>query len=332
MPTRQRFHPRGGKQLGRVAHLQRDPQVGLVGAIPFHRPFIGNALERRGGAAPLGAQLGEKAVQYVLDDLEDVLLLHKAHLEVELVELSRRTVGAGVLVAITGGDLEIAVEARDHEELLELLGSLRQGVELARVQARWNEVIASALGARSREGGSLDLEEVVTPHALAYARDDLGAQNDVLVHASTTEVEEAVAKPSLLGSVLVGKDRERQLSRRAKNRDLCCLDLDLTGLEQSVHRFRRTRQNAALHLQDGLLGSVREVQAGLGPNHYLSDAVVIAQVEKQKATEVATRVQPSAQDDVLPHVLAAQRTAGMGAHARREGVIGLGFVCHSRQF
>ena len=64
--------------------------------------------------------------------VEDVFLRDEAHLEVELVELARQTVGARILVAEAGRDLEIAVEAGDHQELLVLLRSLRQGVELAR--------------------------------------------------------------------------------------------------------------------------------------------------------------------------------------------------------
>jgi len=48
----------------------------------------------------------------------------KAHLDIELIELARTAVGARVLVAEARRDLEIAVEARDHDELLELLRRL----------------------------------------------------------------------------------------------------------------------------------------------------------------------------------------------------------------
>ena len=58
------------------------------------------------------AELGEQLGHHLLDDAEDVLLLDEAHLDVELVELARRTVGARVLVAEAGRDLEVAVEAR----------------------------------------------------------------------------------------------------------------------------------------------------------------------------------------------------------------------------
>ena len=71
-------------------------------------------------------ELLEEAAQHRLDRLEDVLLLDEAHLDIELVELAGRAVGAGILVAEARRDLEVAVEARDHDELLELLRRLRQ--------------------------------------------------------------------------------------------------------------------------------------------------------------------------------------------------------------
>src|SRR3546814_2311172 len=70
-----------------------------------------------------------------LDRVEHVVLRHEAHLEVELIEFAGRAVGARILVAEAGRDLEIAVEARDHQQLLEHLGSLRQRIEFAGVDA-----------------------------------------------------------------------------------------------------------------------------------------------------------------------------------------------------
>ena len=88
------------------------------------------------------------------------------HLDVELVELAGRPVGARVLVAEAGRDLEVAIEARHHQQLLELLRRLRQRVELARVQAARHEVVARALRRARRENRRLELEEALL-HACA---------------------------------------------------------------------------------------------------------------------------------------------------------------------
>ena len=122
--------------LGDVLHLDRVAQVRLVGAVLGDRLVVGDARELRGHRLAGSAELLEHAAHDGLDGGEHVLLRDEAHLQVELVELAGRAVGARVLVAEAGRDLEVAVEARDHHQLLELLRRLRQGVELAGMHPR----------------------------------------------------------------------------------------------------------------------------------------------------------------------------------------------------
>ena len=70
----------------------------------------------------------DTSVTDALDEGHHVLLRDEAHLDVELGEL-RAAVGARVLVAHAVGDLVVAVEAGDHQQLLELLRRLRQRVD-----------------------------------------------------------------------------------------------------------------------------------------------------------------------------------------------------------
>ena len=98
---------------------------GLSGAVFAHGLGVGDGGER-GVTCSRAPNSSNTPSQHRLDRREDVFLGHEAHLDVELVELAGAAVGARVLVAKAGGDLEIAVEAGDHGELLELLGRLRQ--------------------------------------------------------------------------------------------------------------------------------------------------------------------------------------------------------------
>lgn len=108
------------EDVGDVDELQLGAQVGLVVAVLQHRLAERDPRERRRDVAAV-AELLEELGHQLLDRLEDVLLLDERHLDVELVELAGRAVGAGVLVAEARRDLEVAVEARDHQQLLELL-------------------------------------------------------------------------------------------------------------------------------------------------------------------------------------------------------------------
>ena len=80
-----------------------------------------------------------------LNSVKNILLLNKAHLKVKLVEFTRTAVCTAILVAKTGSNLKVAVKSRDHNQLFELLGCLRQRVEFARMQTRWHEEVTRPL-------------------------------------------------------------------------------------------------------------------------------------------------------------------------------------------
>ena len=148
-----------------VLHLDRVAQVRLVGAEQADALPVRDADEGIGVDRLAVGELLEHAVHDGLDGGEDVFLGDEAHLDVELVEL-QRPVSAQVLVAETGGDLEIAIEARDHEQLFELLRGLRQGVEFARMQARRHQEVPRAFGRRSRQDRGLVFEKALLNHPL----------------------------------------------------------------------------------------------------------------------------------------------------------------------
>ncbi len=159
------------------------------------------------GAAP--AKFLEDAVQYRLDRGEDILLCDKAHLEIELIEF-RRTIGAGRLVPQARRDLKIAVEAGHHQQLLELLRRLRQGIEFAGVQPARYKVVACSLGRAGSQDRRLKFGEALFDHATADRGDDLRAQHDVGMDLITPQIEKAVGEAHLLGVFGVGIHRERQ--------------------------------------------------------------------------------------------------------------------------
>ena len=153
--------------LGDVLHHDRIAQVGLVGAIFAHRFGVRDARPGRGRDRLAARELLEHAPYHRLHRSKNIVLLDEAHFDVELVEFARQAVGAGILVAKAGRDLEIAIEARDHQKLLVLLGRLRQRVELAGMQTRRHEEIARAFRARRGEDRRLELEKSLPLHPSA---------------------------------------------------------------------------------------------------------------------------------------------------------------------
>lgn len=263
---------------------------------------------------PALAELLEQLGHELLDGLEHVLLLDEGHLHVELVELARRTVRARVLVTEAGRDLEVPVEARDHQQLLELLRSLGEGVELARVEARRHDEVAGALG---RGGGQDRRGHLVEPegrHLVTDGADHGRTQHDVAVHALAAQVEEAVLQPPLLVDPVLGVDREGERGGRAEQLDLADLDLDLAGGQVRVDVLGASRDDLAVDTDGRLLGDLvqRLVRRGARTGHQLRDAVVIPEIDEEDAAQVAPIVQPAAQPDVGADVRGAELAAGVG--------------------
>ena len=85
-------------------------------SVPYLRDrlVVGDAREFGRHRLAIG-ELLEHAAHHGLDGGKHVLLRDKAHFEIELIELARRAIGARIFVAEAGRDLEVAVEAGDHD-------------------------------------------------------------------------------------------------------------------------------------------------------------------------------------------------------------------------
>ena len=232
--AREHLEAGAAKMLGGVLHDDRVAQVRLVGAVFAHRLGVGNARPRRGRHRLVVCELLEHAADDGLHRRKYVVLLDEAHLDVELIEFAGQTVGARVLVAEAGRDLEIAVEARHHQKLLVLLRGLRQRVKLAGMDARGHEKIAGAFRAGGGQDRGLELEEPLPLHARSKRINDLPAQHDVAMQLLAAQVEKAVAEPRVLGIRLVAENRQRQIARRAEHFDLLHVNLDQPGRHLGV--------------------------------------------------------------------------------------------------
>ena len=76
----------------------------------------------------------EKLTAHLLEERDDILLVHEAHLAVDLCKLGL-TIGPEVLITEAFRNLEVAVESAHHQQLFKRLRALRQGIKLSRVHA-----------------------------------------------------------------------------------------------------------------------------------------------------------------------------------------------------
>ena len=256
----------------------------------------------RGNFAVTGlppAELLEHAAHDRLDGREHVLLLDEAHLQVELVELAGRTVGARVLVAEAGRDLEVAVEARDHDQLLELLRRLRQGVELARMHARGHQ--DSRARPRALEAVRIGVWNSKKPLSRMRRRIEpmISLRSMMLlVQRLAPQIEEAVLQPQVLRIVRLAEHRNRQLLGRRQHLDLAGEHLHLAGRQLRVDacpsgRSRTLPSTRITHSERTVSADLEGRAVGVG--HHLRQAVVVAQVDEQQAAVVAHAMHPARQ-------------------------------------
>ena len=281
----------GNKQVADVNNLQGIAEIRLIGAVFEHALGIGDPLEG-GGGHRLVRKGGKHVVQHVLGHAEHVLLGGEGHFEIQLVELAGGAVGPGVLVPEAGGHLEILIEARHHQQLLENLGRLGQGVKLAVELAAGDEVIPGPLGRGGGEDGGLQLKEAHLGHLAAQVGNDLRTQHDVVVNLAVAQIEEAVFQPHLLLGLGGGGDFEGQrLPHPAQDGQGRGLDLHGAGGDFIVIGFLAAFNHRAGN-GDGAFPR-HPVQQRLVVDHDLHHAVVIPQIQKLHPAVVADILHPA---------------------------------------
>ena len=314
--AREHLERRGLGLLGEVHQLHAEPQVRLVAAVALDRLLEAHARERR---LQLDVEAFLEGVHdRALDQVEHVVLLDERHLQVHLGEL-RLAVSAQVLVAEAARDLVVAVDARDHADLLEHLRALRQRVELARVHAARHQVVARALGRAVGQDRRLDVDEAVVLQVGAHGGREARALDQRLLQRPAAQVEVAVAHAQLLVGLDLVEHLERRRLRLVEHRDLLHQHLDLAGRALLVDLVALAPPHPAAD-GDYVLGAepLQQLERAvddalvLAVRGHLGHAVAVAQVDEHQLAVVAVVLDPAVEDDDLPLVGEVQVAAGVG--------------------
>ena len=284
---------RAARELGRVLDLEPEAQVGLVRPVAEHRVGVGQPLERDLELDP--DRLPPDRLHHLLHQGHDELDVREGHLDVELRQLVE-PIRAQVLVSEAAGDLVVALEARDHEQLLEDLRRLREREELALLEPRRDEEVAGAFGRRLEEDRRLDVEEAGSFHDAPDDRDHLRAEAEVPLQPLAPQVEPAVPDAERLVDVLL-VELERERRARREDLQLVDLELDLAGRDVRIHVLRRARRHLAGCAEDELVadvvGRLGRLGRALGVDDELADARRVAQVDEHEPAVVAAARHPA---------------------------------------
>ena len=164
--------------------------------------------------------------------LED-LLVDERHLDIDLRELGL-AIEAEVLVAEAAHDLEVALVARDHQQLLEDLRRLGERVERAGVEPRRHEEVTRAARRVLHHERRLHLEEAVLAEVVARHARDRRAHDQILLQLRPAQIEVAILEAQLLVGVDLVLDLERRRLGLREHLDALDPHLDRAGRQLVV--------------------------------------------------------------------------------------------------
>ena len=318
--TGEHLEARSLERLGDAHELQAKTEVRAVNAVGVHAVLVVEAREGlRREFAHVAESLCYLGVEF-FDDRHHVFLVDEAHLEVKLGVLGN-AVGARVFVPVAACDLEVAFDARDHEELLHNLWRLREGEEVAGPRTRWHEKVPRTFRRGFDERRRFDLDEVPVRKKVTDVAHDMVAQADGVGRLRAAQIEVAILQAELLidfrGLVDIEGWCERFAEDFAAGRD----NLHFAGGHVRVHGRNVARAHFAF---DGDAPFVAHAMGdGVHLGHLwiydeLDDAFGIAEVEEDEATVVTAAVNPPRQADGATRIGQSEVAAiGVFVHAEK---------------
>jgi hypothetical protein len=207
---------------------------------------------------------------------------------------------------------------------------LRQRVELPAVNARRDEVVASAFRRGLGQNGRFDLVEFQVRKRCPRPLQQPVAQRQVALQLGTPQVQMPVQQPQLLRRRVLSLGAPYRYGQRFElggthHFQPVRMHLDVTGHHFRVARIFGPARHLPLNQDHGLgrhlEGALHHFRSGpVGTKRDLHDSVPVAHVEEHQPAQVAPPVDPAAEPHPRTDVGRAERTAAVRAH--RSG-------CHS---
>ena len=232
------------KNVGHIHNFQAKAGIRFIGAKTAHSLVPRHTHER--GLHIHAQHFFPQALDQTFVDGHDIVLIDKGHFLVHLGEL-RLAVSAQVLIAVAAGDLEVAVKAGQHQNLLVQLRALRQGVEMAGLHTAGHQIVTGTFRRGLDQGRGFNFGKVVIAEIAADDLHDLAAQHNGLVHRRTAQIQVAVTQAQVIVDVDIIADFERRGLGFTQNAQFADIQLhiasgDLGGLGGAL-----TQQAAADH-------------------------------------------------------------------------------------
>ena len=250
-------------------------------------------------------------------DPDDILFGDEGHLHIDLREF-RLTVRPEVLVAEAFDDLKIAVESGNHQQLLEDLRRLGEGVKHPLIHPAGDQVIAGPFRRALRQKGGFHLDESLAVKIVPRRGGDAAPQNQVLLDLGTPEIEVAVLETDVFGDLRRSIQHKGRRLRLVEDLQVIGQHLDLAGLQIGIFHPLRSSADRPVDGQNEFAPDPSRPlswQAALtsGLKTTCDKSFPVPQIDKDDAAVIPAPVSPAHQDHFLPGMGCIDISAVMGS-------------------
>ena len=145
-PAKKRLKTALLEKVRHIYNAERISKIRLIRTKFKHCLFVtDHRIRRFCDRVPLGRKFFKRSRENLLAYPKHIFLRRKTHLEIQLIKLSRRTIGTRVLIAETRRNLKIFIKTRHHQKLLVLLRRLRERVKFSLIFSGRHNIIPCPL-------------------------------------------------------------------------------------------------------------------------------------------------------------------------------------------
>ncbi len=194
---------------------------------------------------------------------------------------------------------------------------MRKGVELPRLHAAGDKVIARALGSGAGHEGSFDFEESLRRQVFADGQRDFVPQFDVELHGVAAQIDVAIFEAHLfVGQDRVGGKKWQRLGY-IQNAQIFDNEFDFSGGNVGIDGVRVALFHGSDRCDDEFvaqgLGFLVNGGVQFVVEDDLRDAGAVAEVDKDNLAEVAAAVDPSHEHNFFASIGEPEGSAHMSS-------------------
>ena len=231
-------------EIVEAGKLHSEAEIGFIVAVRFHCLFVGQARERGFNldSLDLAEEISHNSFRHGLN----VAFIGEGHFHVDLGEF-RLAVCAQIFITETLHNLEIPVETGHHQNLLVLLGRLRQSVEFSRMDSAGNEIVTRTFRRAFHQHRRFDFHKTLRVKIPARNLIHAVAHDKIVHHRCTAQIQITVFQAEIFIGFHCIFNRERRRVGTIENRKFLAENVDKAGWNFRIIRTFRTARNLACY-------------------------------------------------------------------------------------